>query len=106
MTTVATTILEQLGGGKFRAMTGAKDFTTDGQNLGFRLPARFAAKGITHVRITLTPADLYRVEFFKIRGVNVTTVSDFDGIYAETLRELFTRETGLDTSLGTMRARA
>ena len=36
--TTAATILEQLGGNKFRAMTGAKNFLDGGSYLSFHLP--------------------------------------------------------------------
>jgi hypothetical protein len=99
----ANTILAQLGGNRFAVMTGAKNFIGGENTLTFRLPARFAQKSITGVRVTLDlVADLYKVEFLAIRGLNVRTVSEFDGVYAEDLRDLFETETGLYTSLGTM----
>ena len=102
--TIANTILSQLGGNKFLAMTGAKDLVGGERYLGLRLPARFAKDGITHVRVTLTLADLYTVAFYKIRGVNIKTVAEFDNVHAEQLRDTFTHATGWETSLGTMRA--
>ena len=36
--TIANTILEQLGGNKFIAMTGAKNFVSDGNTLRMTLP--------------------------------------------------------------------
>ena len=36
--TVANTILQQLGGNKFRVMTGAKNFVGSNDALTFRLP--------------------------------------------------------------------
>lgn len=100
--TIATTILEQLGGNKFRAMTGAKDFGGHADALTFRLPATITRDRINFVRITLTPADVYRVEFMKVRGLNITTVSTHDDVYASDLRRVFTSATGLETSLGSM----
>lgn len=40
----------------------------------------------------------------QLGGIKVK--SEHSDIYAESLRDLFTRVTGLETSLGTMRARA
>jgi hypothetical protein len=97
---VAQTILQQLGGNKFIAMTGAKSFVGGTDRLMFSLPANFAKGGINKVRITVTPADLYNVEFMKIRGVqSVKVIAEVDGVYAEDLRRIFTSETGLDTHL-------
>jgi hypothetical protein len=53
----------------------------------------------THIEIRLTGADLYMMEFLRIRAGVVKTVSISDGIYAEDLQPEFTRGTGLDTRL-------
>lgn len=99
--TVAKTILEQLGGRRFMAMTGAKNFMGSESALDFRLPAKsgFVKNGINHVRVVLTPMDTYVVIFNRIRDFKVTEVSKHEDIYAEDLQELFLRETGLDTHL-------
>ena len=98
--TVAQTILSQLGGRKFIAMTGAKSFVGGSDMLMFALPARFAKDGINKVRITLTPADEYKVEFMKIIGTKpVKTIAEVDGVYADNLQRIFTSHTGLDTRL-------
>lgn len=99
---IATTILEQLGGRRFSAMTGATNFLSDHNSLRFKLPANFAREGINLVRITLDPSDTYTMEFFKIRGTNVETIATRDNVYSDNLRDVFTSETGLDTSLGSM----
>lgn len=102
--TVATTILEQLGGRRFQVMTGAKNFTGDVDRLSFALPGRpgFVQQGINHVTIVLDPSDTYRVTFRRLRGRTVTVVSEHADIYNDQLRAVFERETGLATSLGTM----
>lgn len=96
---VADEILFQLGGDKFIAMTGAKMFVGDENGLMFALPAKFAADGINKVRITLTTEDLYDVEFFKIRGLNVKTVAKYEAVYADSLCDVFAARTGLLTRL-------
>lgn len=98
--TVARTILEQLGGQKFLVMTGARHVVGGRNWLAFKLPSYFAARGINAVRVTLDEAaDLYRVEFSKIRGMKITPVASHDGVYCDSLRAIFTHETGLATSL-------
>lgn len=98
--TIARTILEQLGGRRFVALTGARDMTAGRNWLAFKLPSYFAQKGINAIRITLDEAaDLYRVEFSKIRGVKITPIATHDGIYCDGLAALFTAETGLFTTL-------
>jgi hypothetical protein len=97
---VANTILQQLGGNKFIAMTGAKNLGADGNTLSFRFPSR---SGANHCRITLNSLDLYDMQFIRIRKVkgipqsNVT--AEHNGIYADQLQTIFTKETGLYTSL-------
>lgn len=99
MSNVANTILEQLGGNKFRAMTGAKNFVTYGTSLVFRLPGKSAKNKSNYVTVTLTADDLYTVEFCYWRAMNLRTISQHKGVYADKLQELFTSETGLATSL-------
>lgn len=98
---VAQTIYEQLGGRRFAAMTGARDFVSDGNTLRFRLPARFARRGITRVRIDYHPGqDLYEIQFARIRGLyTLDVIERAAGVYAEDLQRIFTDATGLDTHL-------
>jgi hypothetical protein len=101
---VANTILQQLGGRRFTVMTGAHSFSGGPNSLTFKIP-RNNARRIAAVRITLTPADLYDIEFLAFRGsfragnYRVETVATCSGVYCEDLRSLFTSETGLATSL-------
>lgn len=95
--TIAQTIREQLGGNKFIAMTGARDFINHGNGLSFRLPK--AANKITHIRISLVN-DLYDVDFLSIRGVQEPkTLYMVLGISVENLQANITLYTGLHTSL-------
>jgi hypothetical protein len=94
---VANTILAQLGGRRFITMTGSSNFTGRADGLSFKVGR--GPKGITHVRITLTPADDYTVEFLKVRGSKVTTAHTAEGIYCDQLEEVFTDNTGLFTRI-------
>jgi hypothetical protein len=96
---IATTIYEQLGGRRFRAMTGAKNFLDGGNYLQFDLPSRFAKHGINKVRVTLSPADTYTITFWRRRGLDLKEVAKVYDVYADNLREVFTRHTGLDCTL-------
>lgn len=101
-TTVAKTILQQLGGNKFIVMTGAKNFIAGNNNdLTFRLPGGggFCKNGINAVRIALTPADEYDLTFWRVRGKYCKVIEEVKGIYVDQLQEVFTRVTGLDTHL-------
>ena len=95
---IAQTILQQLGGNMFIAMTVAKNlgFT----NKGLQMKIGRNTKGVTHVIIDLDRGkDLYNIEFVKIRGVKRTTVKKLKGVYADQLGKIFTKFTGLRTRL-------
>jgi len=97
---IAKTIIEQLGGNRFAAMTGAKNFTSLGNGLSFKLPgAGFTKNSINYVKIILDPSDTYTVEFGKIRGINYKVINTLNDVYFDQLQEIFTRETGLNTHL-------
>ena len=102
--TIGHTILQQLGGGKFIAMTGAKNFILYEDGLRFDLPARFAAKGINKVHITLTPNDLYTVEFMRwnTRALELQRIAKASDIYADMLPDTFRDHTGLETRMPTV----
>lgn len=100
---VAKTILEQLGGNRFRVMTGARDFVGSAKGLSFRLPGGggHTKQGINYVQIALV-GDLYTMGFYKVRGINIKEIAEVSHISDENLRETFTHHTGLDCTLGTM----
>ena len=101
---VANAILEQLGGARFVAMTGAKLIVGGESHLQFKLPARFAKDGINCVRVELEPSDTYRAIFYKLGRTSTVIVHRVDGVHADSLRAVFTSATGLETSLGSMAA--
>lgn len=97
-------ILQQLGGNRFRVMTGAKHFTVRNAKLGglfFRLPGKagYAKDGINAVEIVLDYNDTYTVEFMRIRGQRISVVHVLDDVYCDNLQEIFTKYTGLYTRL-------
>ena len=94
---IAKTILEQLGGNKFIAMTGAKNLGAGESYLSFKI-MRNASKA-THIKITLNSMDVYDMEFIKCRKFDATTLHVVNNIYAEDLQSVFTQKTGLYTSL-------
>jgi len=96
---VAHEILNQLGGNRFIVMTGAKNFSSSGNTLMFRLPSKFALKGINYVTITLDPSDTYSVVFYKVRGTKAVEISKETDVYCDTLQETFSHHTGLYTRL-------
>lgn len=98
---VANTILAQLGGPRFLAMTGAKGLVGGPAALSFKLP-RGAKDGINAVRVVLDASDTYTVAFLKVgrRGTySVKTIAETSGVYGDGLQALFTSRTGLHTHL-------
>lgn len=100
---IAQTILAQLGGNKFRVMTGASSFSSGDASLGFRLPRTPKGKYMG-ARIKLDVTDTYTVTFLKTAGSfargNYRVVEKaIAGVYADQLRAIFTSETGLAVSL-------
>lgn len=95
---IAQTILAQLGGNKFIAMTGAKDFVGGDDTLRFKIPK---SNDINLVRVTLDFNDTYRVTFsnWNARKLAERIVHTVDNVYADGLRDLFENQTGLYTRL-------
>lgn len=94
---IADTILSQLGGRRFMAMTGARNLVAIDSGLTMKVGRN--DKGVTHVTITLTPADEYDMRFQRVWGTKVTEKGGYEGIYCDMLQSLFTEGTGLDTHL-------
>lgn len=107
--TIANTILNQLGGNAFIAMTGASHFVSDGNTLRMNLPRNMSKANKLY--ITLTADDLYTMRFFKFAAGRYNSktysfsedktveVELFEGVYCDQLQELFTRVTGMYTRL-------
>lgn len=105
---IASVILDQLGGPGFVMMTGAKNFISDGNTLRMTLP-RNASKA-NRLYITLTQMDDYTMRFFRHTNGRITRTGRWidakdtdievvDGVFCDTLQENFTRVTGLATHL-------
>ena len=96
---VARTILAQLGGNRFIAMTGSKQFAAGDNRLSFKVGSN--PKKVTHFRVTLDSDDTYTVESLKWNGrkLEMQTLKSHSGVYCDMLQDLFTAETGLYTRL-------
>lgn len=97
--TIAQTILQQLGGGRFITMTGARNLVDHGNALSFRLPSRFAKGGINYVKIELNGLDLYDITFGKVWGTDFKVLATEEGLYNDMLIPTFEQTTHLYTSL-------
>lgn len=96
----AEEVLHQLGGRRFIAMTGAKNFVKNDPKKQITFKIGGGAKGgINYVRITLTSMDLYNIEFLKARGTDLKVVAMEKGVYNDQLQQMFTKHTGMHTRL-------
>lgn len=94
---IAQTIYSQLGGSRFKVMTGAKNFVAGTDYIAFQIP-RNKAKA-KWVKIQLTPADLYKIELSAVRDYMPTTIAERDDVFCDELELAFGEMTGLATSL-------
>lgn len=94
--------LKHLGGNKFIAMTGAKQFLDCGDSLTFKLP-KYDGLKINFVKIYLEN-DLYSVDFIQVykdkdKMPCFKTLETVQDVYAEDLAFTFEKITGLRTHL-------
>ena len=99
---VAETILEQLGGGEFRMMTGARDLVSGiGDHGGLQFKITKGKQGVDKVVIKYDKGlDLYDVEFWNMRTKEPTLLHAQTMVPADDLRPVFYHNTGLITSSG------
>ena len=89
-------MLKQLGGNKFIAMTGAKNFAVGPKGASFKIGRN--SKGVNYLRIDLK-GDLYTMEFIRMRAGKETVLKKVKGVYNDQLQKMFTKYTGMYTSL-------
>lgn len=95
-TTIAKTILQQLGGqGRLNMMTGAYNFVALKNGVSFRIKNPKA----NFIKITLNSLDLYDVEIGRIRAYKYNVVEKADGVYSDMLKPIIERVTGMYLSL-------
>jgi len=104
---IATEILRQLGGNKFKVMTGAyQPLALDNTPHG-GLQIRFkGSRKANCLRVIVDAMDTYTVEFWrlprKIPKKQPKPVKVYEGVYNDMLQDIFKDVTGLETSLGTL----
>ena len=95
---VARIIWEQLGGNKFRVMTGAKNLLNLGDGIAMKLGRN--SSNSNYLKITLNSMDLYDMKFCKLtRKFEEKSVCEYNNIYNDMLTDQFTAHTGMYTSL-------
>jgi hypothetical protein len=94
---VTDTIIEQLGGARFAAMTGAT-FAVSETDQYVNVKFKGSAKA-NWMQVKLQADDTYTVTFMTARGLNIKGGATYDMVYASDLQRLFTNVTGLYTRL-------
>ncbi len=100
---IATKIMSKLGAGRFKAMTGAKDFALTDNGIRFKI-GRNATQTNT-VTIELNGVDTYDMTFEKVSLSRKTweitrkVISKNEGVCKDMMRDTFTDVTGMYTSL-------
>ena len=88
-------ILEQLGGNKFIAMTGATCYTDNNT-----LVVKFKGSRIANIMyITLNSLDLYDVKICKYVNMKINVIKEVQNAYSDMLKNIFESTTLLRTSL-------
>jgi hypothetical protein len=99
-TSVASVILEQLGGNKFLAMTGAKALTRTDRSLDVQINGRHPTAGqVNRLRIELVDDDTYTVTVYRLRKLVCNELDKKEGVFVEALSMCIESMTGLRTSL-------
>jgi len=99
----ANVLFRQLGGNRFRAMTGAKDFMKDGNSLRMKIMKNNT--GGNHLIITLNSNDLYDMRFEshrlnrKTHELTIKVKAEETNIPASNLQRVFTELSGLYTHM-------
>lgn len=108
------TMLQQLGGHEFVKMTGASQFLTaevsdSNPNPWLRMNLPRNPGGVNRLKITLMANDTYTLEFYHQKLVDwepvISKKQEFEMVYAEDLRSLFTRVTGFTTYMPVIKFR-
>ncbi len=108
---IADIIYQQLGGGRFIAMTGCNSFIWDDRNNSLQMCIPRNSSKANRLTITYKPDDTYNMRFWrytscrwsskyaKMYPEKYTDIKVFDGVYCDQLQELFTEVTGMYTRL-------
>ncbi len=99
---IINTMVQQLGGNKFFAMTGSKPQYKDINCINPLIALKLTRNGskANYLKITyMIGADLYTMEFIKMTKLKIETTKEYTNIYGDQLQSIFTQETGLNTKL-------
>jgi hypothetical protein len=97
---IAAEILQQLGGNRFIAMTGARNLSF-ADNGALTMHLRRNISGAKYLRIEINGSDLYNMIFRTQckKDYSFPIVAQYENIYADQLQSIFTKVTGYNTTL-------
>ena len=91
-TTIAKTIIQQMGGMRRLSMfTGAKNFVALPNGVSFRI----GNKSVNFVKIILNGKDLYDLTFGLMRNGKLVNKKEYNDIYSDQLKSIFEKSTGM-----------
>jgi len=98
MSHVANEIYRQLGGNKFRVMTGAKNMVSLENGIAMRIGRN--KTNANYMEIVLNELDLYDITFAKVTKMGeMKSMKGYDNVYNDMLVRIFESHTGMYTSL-------
>ena len=98
MSEVANTIYRQLGGNRFRVMTGAKMMVSTENGIRMRIGRN--KTNANFMEVSLNSLDLYDVTFAKLTKMGeMKSVKTYDNVYNDMLVRIFESHTGMYTTL-------
>ena len=100
MSQVANIIKQQLGGNKFMAMTGAKNYNQNDTSLSLYFPKLLIKNKGNILTISLKQDDTYTLQFSYLdKNMNLNEESIYEEVYAGMLHDIISDVTGLVVSL-------
>ena len=98
MSAIANEIYRQLGGNRFRVMTGAKNVVSTENGIRMRIGRN--KTNANYMEVVLNSMDLYDITFAKVTKMGeMKSVRTYDNVYNDMLVSLFESHTGMYTSL-------
>ena len=98
MSAIANEIYRQLGGNRFRVMTGAKNMVSTENGIRMRIGRN--KTNANYMEVVLNSMDLYDITFAKVtRMGEMKSVRTYDNVYNDMLVSLFESHTGMYTTL-------
>ena len=98
MSDIANEIYRQLGGNRFRVMTGAKNMVSTENGIRMRIGRN--KTNANYMEVVVNSMDLYDITFAKVTKMGeMKSVRTYDNVYNDMLVSLFESHTGMYTSL-------